>query len=174
MLQRLLMKKLDSVERELGGGSGSLDYMRQILRASRRAFFAFAKFVPLSRYRHVLPPEPAHVARLVATRDEDCGPCVQIAVNLARKDGLSPDVIAAVLERRPEDLPGPLADVYRFTEAVVEATGQDESYRDRLRARYGDEGLVELAFAMATCRVFPITKRALGYATSCAQVEIRV
>lgn len=171
MLQTLLMKKLDSVERELGA---SVDYLRHILRISRRAFFAFARFIPLARYRHVLPPDPCHVARLVATRDEDCGSCVQIAVNLARKDGMSADLIAAVLERRPEDLPGPLADVYRFTEAVVEATGQDEAYRDRLRARYGEEGLVELAFAMATCRVFPITKRALGYAASCAQVEIRV
>ena len=39
---------------------------------------------------------------------------------------------------------------------------------------YGDRGLVELALAIASCRVFPITKRALGYGTSCAAVTIEL
>jgi hypothetical protein len=38
----------------------------------------------------------------------------------------------------------------------------------------GDEGLVEMALAIASCRVFPITKRALGYAVSCSAVAVRV
>lgn len=44
----------------------------------------------------------------------------------------------------------------------------------RLRERYGEEGLVELALAIASARVFPVTKRALGYALSCSKVEVRV
>ena len=82
--------------------------------------------------------------------------------------------IQAVMDRDVDSLPEALADVYRFTEAVVEKTGAEDELRERLRGRYGDEGLIELAMAIAGARVFPITKRALGYAKSCALVELHV
>src|SRR5260370_41116536 len=46
--------------------------------------------------------------------------------------------------------------------------------RERIRLRYGDEGLIEMALAIATCRGFPTIKHALGYAVSCAAEEVRV
>lgn len=151
-----------------------LDYVRHIVRTSLRAFLKFALFMPLSRHRRVLPVAPYHVTRLVATRDEDCGTCVQIEVNLARKDGMSVDEIRAVVEDRVDDLSPELGDVHRFTTAVVGATGAESDLRERIRDRYGEEGLVELALAIASARVFPIAKRTLGYATSCAHVTIDV
>jgi hypothetical protein len=99
---------------------------------------------------------------------------VQIEVNLARREGVSGDVIRAVVDNRPEDLPPELAYVYRFTKAVVEASGTEDELRLRIVTRFGEEGLVELALGMATARVFPVTKRGLGYATNCALVEIEV
>jgi hypothetical protein len=44
--------------------------------------------------------------------------------------------------------------------------------RESLRARLGEEALIELSFAIAAARVFPTVKRGLGYATSCALVEL--
>ena len=109
----------------------------------------------------------------VAARDADCGTCVQIEVNLARKAGMPVDLLKSVVAERPDDLPLDLAEVYRFAQAVVEAR-DDEDLRQKMRDRYGEEGLVELALAMAACRVFPIVKRTLGYAKSCSAVEVRV
>ncbi|HEV3121276.1 MAG TPA: hypothetical protein VGY53_05215, partial [Isosphaeraceae bacterium] len=80
----------------------------------------------------------------------------------------------AVLDRRLDDLPDDLAEVYRFTEAVLERNGQDGPLRERMREHYGEEGLVELALAIASCRVFPATKWAMGYAVSCERVEVHV
>ncbi len=171
MIRRLIERKLTAVEKDLGV---SVDYLRHILRVSLRSFFKFAKIMPLAEHRRALPPEPYFVARIVATRDADCGTCVQIEVNQARKAGVSTEILKAVLDRRPADLPGGPADAYRFAEAVVQATGDEEAYRDRLRRRYGEDGLVELALALGVCRVFPITKRALGYARSCADVQIEI
>jgi len=171
MIRNLILKQLAREERSLGE---SLDYVRHILRTSLPAFFKFALFTPLSQHRRKLPPTPYRVARIVATRDEDCGTCVQIEVNLARRDGVPDDVIHAVLNDRHEDLIPELSEIYRFTKAVVEASGDEEELRQRIRERYGEEGLVELALGMAAARVFPVTKRALGYATSCALVEIKV
>jgi alkylhydroperoxidase family enzyme len=166
-----ILHRLDTQERFTGV---SADYLRHIARTSLPAFRRFARFFPLSRYRKALPADAAAVAKIVATRDEDCGTCVQIQVNLAKKAGVPADILRAAVNARPDDLPPDLADVYRFTVGVVEATGEEDALRDRLRARYGEEGLVELALAISSCRVYPITKRALGYATSCARVEINV
>lgn len=171
MIRRLILKRLDVEERKLGQ---SLDYIRHMVRVSLRAFFKFVKFIPLASYRRVLPVDAFFVAQLVAVRHEDCGPCLQIEVNRAKNEGVAPDIIRTVLAGDADSLPEELADVYRFTEAVVQATGDDESLRGRIRQHYGEEGLVELAFAIASCRVFPTTKRALGYAKSCRLVEINV
>lgn len=171
MIRKLILKRLDTEERSLGE---SLDYVRHIVRTSLPAFIKFALFTPLSQHRRKLPSAPYRVARILATQDEDCGTCVQIEVNLARKDGVPADVVHAVLNNRPEDLSVELAEVYHFTKAVVEASGNEEELRQRIRQRYGDEGLVEMALGIAAARVFPVTKRALGFATSCALVEVRL
>jgi alkylhydroperoxidase family enzyme len=171
MLRYIINRRLDAAERDLGA---SLDYLRHIVRVSLGAFFKFAKIMPLASYRKTLPADPYHVARLVATRDADCGTCLQIEVNLARKAGVSKEILRAVIERRPQDLSEDLADAYRFADAVVRATGEEDALRERLCARYGEEALVEVALAIASCRVFPVTKRALGYAKSCALVPIDV
>lgn len=171
MIRNLILKRLDKEERALGE---SVDYVRHIVRISLPAFFKFALFTPLAQHRRKLPPTPYRIARIVATQDEDCGTCVQIEVNLARKEGVPADLIRAVLNNRPEALPPELADVHRFAKAVVEASGQEDELRQRIREQYGEEGLVELALGIAAARVFPVTKRALGYATSCALVEVQV
>lgn len=171
MIRRLILKQLDKEERSLGE---SLDYVRHILRTSLPSFFKFALFTPLSKHRRKLPTEPYHVARIVATQDEDCGTCVQIEVNLALKDRVPAEVLLAVLKGHPENLSPALADVYRFAKAVVEASGEEEELRQRIRKWYGEEGLVEMALGVAAARLFPITKRALGYSKSCALVEVKV
>lgn len=169
MIKTLISRKLDSAEKELGA---SVDYMRYILDHSLGAFLKFTKIMPLAAYRKKLPAAPYFVAQIAATRDADCGPCVQIGVNMGRKAGVSPAILLAAAEGRVDDLDPELADVYRFAEAVVRATGDEERLRSRMRERYGEEGLIEMAFTIAVSRVFPTTKRALGYATSCSKVKI--
>lgn len=170
MLRRMIRKRLASEERRLGG---SLDYLRHIVRESLPAFVKFAAFTPLANHRSKLPAAPYHVARIVATRAEDCGTCLQMEVNLARTSGVPKDVIQAVVDGLPERLAGPLAEVYGFTEAVVSHSGEEGDLRESIRSRYGEEALVELALAIASCRVFPTTKRALGYAISCERVSVQ-
>jgi len=171
MLKFLVRWRIRAFERRLGE---PLDYLRHLLGASFGAFRAFARAAKVAAYRKALPAAPFHVARLVAVRHEDCGPCVQTVVNLAKADGVPADVLRAVLDRRVADLPESLRDVYRFAEAVVEITGEEEPYRERLRAVFGEAALCELALAIATCRLFPTVKRALGYATSCSLVKVDV
>jgi len=57
---------------------------------------------------------------------------------------------------------------------VVTTNGEDDALRGSIRLNYGDEGLIEMALAIASCRTFPTIKRALGYAVSCSAVAVRV
>lgn len=171
MLRRLILARIAAAEKAWGV---PLDYCRFIVRVSLRASFRFAKFLAVDEYRRVLPVGPCYVARIVATRHEDCGTCVQIAVSQARKAGVPAEVLRAVLDGKLDALPDELRDAYRFAEAVLAANGEEDALRERIRLRYGDEGLIEMALAIATCRVFPTIKRALGYAVSCSAMAVRV
>lgn len=171
MLRRLILARIASAEKEWGV---SLEYCRFIVRVSLRAAFKFAKFLAVDEYRRVMPPGPYYVARIVAVRQEDCGTCVQIAVNQARKAGVPAAQLRAVLDGKLDGLPEELAEAYHFAEAVVTANGEEDAWRERIRLRHGDEGLIEMALAIASCRVFPITKRALGDVVSCSAVPVRV
>ena len=172
MLRKIILKQLDAAEKNIGE---SMDYLRFITNKSLGAFLRFAMFTSLAGYRKKLPADAYQVARLIATRDEDCGTCVQTVVNLARKDNVSSDILQAVLQDKPENLPADLADVYRFAKAIVEMNEEiAEPLRERLRERYGDEGLVELCLGIAACRVYPVTKRALGYGISCPRAKIEL
>jgi DNA-directed RNA polymerase specialized sigma24 family protein len=102
MLRRLILSRIAAAEKDLGV---PLDYCRFIIRVSIRSFFKFAKFLAVDEYRRVLPPGPFYVARTVATRHEDCGTCVQIAVNQARKAGVSAELLRTVLDGKLDALP---------------------------------------------------------------------
>lgn len=168
MLRWFFRRKLDAEEKKLGE---SMDYLRHIVDVSPSLFLRFASIMPFANSRKLLSREAWFVAQIVTLQQEDCGPCLQITVNLARQQGVSADLIQTVLDRRYGDLPDEIAEVCAFAKSVIEG-GDDEALRDTLRARYGDRALIELSFAIASARIPPTVKRVLGYAKSCRLVEI--
>lgn len=157
-------------ERALGA---DLDYLRSIADASTAALAKFALAMPATRHRDVIPTTLWHLARLAATRVQDCGTCVQIVVNAARADG----VPAAALQSALDEDGRLTADerlVMRYAEAVAARSDDAPEVVEAVREQFGDDGLVELALAVATAQLFPILKRGLGQAVACARVEVTV
>jgi len=171
MVRSLIHGSLSRMERRLGA---SLEYVRFIADTSLRAFYRLTKLLSFSQCRRKLPPDVFHAAGLVATRIEDCGTCLQIGANLAMQEGMPAQHVRAVIEGKPELLPEHLAQVYRFAQAVLERGDDARDLRDALRCRYGDEGLIELAYSLAAARTFPTIKWALGYAVSCDRVPVTI
>ena len=171
MLRWLIHRKLDSEEQKLGA---SVDYLRKIADVSPAAFLRFCSILPFANSRKVLPKDAWFVAQIVALQHEDCGTCVQIGVNLARQGGVDPGLIRAVLNDNFDDMPPEMADVIRFTQSVVTADAGDDTLRETLRQRYGERGLIELSYAIASSRIPPTVKRCLGYAKSCSLVPVQV
>lgn len=170
MIRWFISNRLNAAEKKIGV---SLEYLREMLATAPPIFFKFLKLKPLATHRRVLPPSVLHVARIVATRHHDCGACVQMAVNHALQEGLSPELLQLVLDQHVELLPEALAAAYGFAESVVTRDGEDEEWRERVRRQFGDEGVVELSLAVAVSAVFPTMKRGMGYAASCDWRKIR-
>lgn len=170
LMQRFLFRWIDSFEKQT---RVSAEYARWMANVSPRAFMKFGKLGQLAQYRRALPADAAAVAHLIAARSEDCGPCVQISINLSLRGGVSKDILRAVLDRQPDRLPPELADVFHFAESVVSG-GEDETLRQRIRNHYGDEALIEMGLALAVGRTFPVVKRTIGYAKSCSLMKIEI
>ncbi len=171
MLRWLIKRKLNAEEKKLGE---SVEYIRHIVDVSPGMFFRFASIMPFANSRKVLPRDAWFVASIAALQHEDCGTCLQIGVNLARQSGVDPALIRAVLAGESDELSPELADVLRFTRSVLNASDEDDGLRDTLRQRYGERGLIELSYAIASSRIPPTVKRALGYAKSCSLVPVQL
>ncbi|MGE0533585.1 MAG: carboxymuconolactone decarboxylase family protein [Pirellulales bacterium] len=168
MIQWYIDRQIAASEARLGV---PLDYMRYVAAHSLSAVWRLARFVKVAEPAPNLPAAAASVAGIVSAQADDCGSCVQIGVNLARQQGVSRDILNAVVRRQPDELPDDLRDVYHFAAAVTSGV-DDEALRERLRERYGDRGLIDLALAIAMHRVYPTFKQALGYAKSCSLVSV--
>jgi alkylhydroperoxidase family enzyme len=173
MFDKLIANGLSRFEREVGV-PGSADYLRAIARQSKRAFAKFLLILPLARHRRAVSIPAYFAARISAVLAQDCGICVQMETNMARQHGVPPEVLRAVLEDRMDRLPPEVAAAHQFARAVAGRTENEGALREQVRRYFGEEGLVELALAIATAMVFPVTKRALGYATACALVNVEI
>lgn len=171
MISAMVERGIRATETELGE---SADYLRDIYRASPAGFIKFALLLPFAAHRKSVPKPVLHVARLVASLAQDCGPCVQIELNQARKDGVPADVLRAVVEGRPEGLPADLTEAYLFARAVVDRDPRADELREALAARHGDAAIVDLAFGIAGAQVFPTVKRVMGHGQSCQRYAFDV
>lgn len=170
MLRWLLHRKLNAEAKKLGE---SVDYLHHVVDVSPAAFLRFCTILPFANSRKVLPKNAWFVAQIVALQAEDCGPCLQIGVNLARQSGVDSALLRAVVDGNVHDMPPEMVDVLQFTRSVI-AANDDDTLRETLRQRYGERGLIELAYAIAGSRIPPTVKRALGYAKSCSLVAVEV
>ncbi|WP_395646673.1 hypothetical protein [Terricaulis sp.] len=147
-------------------------YMNWLLDAAPAAFFKFAKLLEAASHREAAPVNAYFAAKLVAGMTEDCGPCTQLVVNMARDAGMPADQIEAVLRH---DLGAMLEDTalgLRFAEAVAARSEEEDDLRDQVRHAWGDKGVVDLTFALQIGRMFPMIKAGLGFAGECRRVLV--
>ena len=159
---------ISALENRLGV---ELEYLREIAATSRSAILKFMMFMPMAQHRGGLDPVVHHIAGLTVTVHQDCGTCVQIAINEAKRNGVPIAYLKAVIDRNPEALSPELQDVYHFAQAVVEQRADVAERRDSVRERLGEESLTPLSMAVAAAQVFPVVKRGMGHDVSCRLIE---
>jgi hypothetical protein len=78
---------------------------------------------------------------------EDCGPCSQLAVTMAERQGVAPAVIKAIVAGDEHAMTPDAALAYRFAQAVLRHDPGADALREQIVARWGRRALVSLAWA---------------------------
>lgn len=169
MLNWIIKRKLAAFERAYGY---DLTYGRALLDIDRSALFVLRGAQGFSDYKKDLPRDVYYAGKIVSTMAEDCGPCTQLIVTMALKDGVDAKMIAAVIagdEAR-------LTDAQRLAIAFVRAARDHDVAADELReqivATWGPRAVVALSFAIVASRIYPTLKYALGYGKACTRVKV--
>jgi hypothetical protein len=169
MLKAILASQIDKVER-LWGYDAS--YLRRVLAASPATFLRFG-FVPQLVDRRAAPAESLAAAGLAGTLAEDCGPCTQIGIDMATANGVSPEVLRAILAGDETAMGEAAALAWRFARASLARDMEAaDPLRDEIVRQWGDKALVAVAMALTTARMYPTLKYALGYGKACTKVVV--
>lgn len=169
MLKAYAKKQLDQMEAHY---DYNVDYMRFILDTDGTAFIKFMMFQSMSNYNKHLPAEIYFAATIRAALVDDCGPCIQLVVDMAVEAGVPEQIVADIVAGRVQSLPEAVSLTVQFTDLVMAHDPRADDLRGEIVSRYGDKGLVTMSYAIATARVYPSLKYTLGYGKTCHRVQI--
>jgi hypothetical protein len=169
MLKWLIKRQLAAFERNFHYDAS---YVRDILAADTRAAMKFARAASLSRYRKDVPRLAWFTAGITAVMAEDCGPCTQLAVTIAEREGVAPETLRAIVAGDVHAMPDDALLAYRFTKATLAHDASANELREQILRLWGQRALVSLAFAITTARMYPTVKYALGHGQACQRVMV--
>jgi AhpD family alkylhydroperoxidase len=169
MLRAVLTWMLREGEKVIG--KVDMDYAYHLRDVAPWSLVRFAFIKVVEGPRKITSPEVYHTVGVAAAMVEDCGPCVQIHVNLATREHVPAELLRNLVSRKLDQVPRDVALAFAYGEKVSRGELADEE-RDALRATWGEKGLIELAFAAAVARFYPALKRGLGYAHACERVVV--
>jgi hypothetical protein len=169
MLKWFLRRQIAAFERTWNYDAS---YIREMINADPRAMMVFGKVQGLSQYRKDLPLATYCAAGLIAVMAEDCGPCTQLGIDMAQREGVDPAILRAIVARDYPAMPEEVALAVRFTEATLRHAPEADDLREEVLRRWGKRGLISLAFSMLSARVYPTLKYALGHGRACTRLVI--
>ena len=169
MLKWLLKRRIAAFERAFGYDAS---YLHQLLDTDVSAVMALWKLQAMSHYRKGVPREAYYAAALVGVLAEDCGPCAQLVVGMAERDGVAADTLRAIATGDLRGMPDDAVLAYRFAKASLARELAADELRDEIVKRWGETGLISLAYALASSRVYPTIKYALGHGKACTRLTV--
>lgn len=147
-------------------------YVHELIDADPRAFMSLGKVIGLSQYRKAIPLAARHAGGIVAVMAEDCGPCTQLAINMAEHDGVDPAILRAVVAHDVAAMPYAVALAVRFAQATLAHAPEADDLREEVVRLWGKRALISLAFAIMSARLFPTLKYAMGHGHACTRLTI--
>jgi hypothetical protein len=91
---------------------------------------------------------------------------------MATRNGVDPKVLRAIVARDYEAMPFQVALAARFAEATLQHAPEADDLREEILRQFGKRGLVSLAFAILSGRMYPTVKYALGHGHACQRLTI--
>lgn len=147
-------------------------YMQDVLNVGSLTFLKYMGFQTMATHCGNLSDELLYAVRLRAIIEDDCGPCTQLVVNMALEAGICASLIASIINNELSDLPEEIAQVCNFTNLVIARSPEAEDIKEQVVAKWGQQGLITIAFAISSYRVFPALKYTLGYGATCQRIQV--
>lgn len=169
MLGWLRRRGVRAVERQL---EVELPHLWEMERVAPGMLGTLALTLPAVGYRKRAPRDVINLVRIGATLAQDCGDCLQIAVNVARQEGVPVRVVEAAVRGWAKELTHLQARARRYGERVAAGLDAEEDRR-ALAEALGEPVVMELALAVATAQLFPVLRRGLGLSHACRLDLIR-
>ncbi len=170
MLTWFARRFLDKFEREWGYDTS---WQREMLDAGGyEAVAPMSGIAKATKYRRDIPLDVWCAAALVGARIGDCGPCLQLGVKMALREGVPEQTIAAVLSGDRAAMSEPVRIAYDFARSVLARDGEDGPLREALEQRYGKRAIISLAYVIALSRFYPDMKYTLGHGHACSIVHV--
>ena len=169
MLKWLMKRKLRAFGRAF---TYDTSYAAELVDADTAAGFALARLSKVAAYRADAPVAAWHATKIVAVMNGDCGPCVQLEVTMAERDGVSEPDLRAIITGDVARMSAEAALGYRFAKAVLARSEELDDLRDEIVRRWHRKALGAMALAMVATTTFPALKYALGHGRTCQSVEI--
>jgi hypothetical protein len=169
MMKWLIKRQLDAFARTW---NYDVSYMREIADADTKAAMAFGKVMGMARYRKDVPLEVLYAVKITGTMAEDCGPCTQLVVDMAQKEGVDAATIRAIVAGDTDAMSEEAALGAGFAKASLAHAPEADALRDEIVRRWGKRALVSLAFALVGSRIFPTAKYALGHGKACLRITV--
>lgn len=168
MLKKLLHRYTRGFERRYNYDA---TYMHEMADVSPAGFVRFAVMqMTGGNWRGDAPLKPWCAAGIAGALVEDCGPCVQIASDMAIEGGMPGEIIAALLSGKPTDADAQLG--FDYGRALLNASAELDDLREQIEQKWGKRALLSISLRALTARNFPVLKRALGHAKVCQRVRI--
>lgn len=169
MLKWLIHRQLKAFEKDFNYDAS---YMHHVLDTDLKGFMRFARAASALKYRKDVPLDLYCAVGITGTLMADCGPCTQLGVTMALRDGVPGVTLAKLLRGDEEAMTEPTRLGSRFARAVLARDPAADELREQIKQQYGERAVVSLSFALVASQLYPTFKYALGYGHACQRIEV--
>lgn len=169
MMKWFIRRRLAAFEKQFGYDAS---YMRHVLDTDFGAFLRFARMANAAKYRKDVPLDVYIATGLVGVLTADCGPCTQLGVTMALRDGVPAVTLAKILRGDEDEMTEPTRLGARFARAVLARDPAADELRAEIERRYGPRAVISLGLALVGSQMYPTFKYALGYGHACSRIEV--
>lgn len=132
MLKSFLHRYIRGFEKKYGYDAS---YMHEMTDISATGFNRFAVVqMAGGQWQADAPRDPYHAAGIAAVLVEDCGPCVQIATDIAVEAGMRPATIAALLAGVSTDADAQLG--FDYGRALLHGSENLDTLREAIECKW--------------------------------------